>query len=135
MTQETAIAIINNISEKLGIAIDTAKSDIIPYAQELLLRYSKYVIATNIFEMIFLLIISVVGIFLGYKLCIKGYEKNKNDDIEGDWVYSLTGIIFFILSAILFLTLLTGTPNNVRTIYKAIYIPEALVFDLLNNSK
>ena len=56
---DAIIKVLNELCDKFGIAIDWTSDNVVPYLQDLMVRYSKYVCYTSIMWLVIGLILSV----------------------------------------------------------------------------
>lgn len=78
------IKVLDNLAQKFGIAIDWTSDNVLPYLQDLMTRYAKYICFTSIMWLIIGILI-VIGFIVAIVIYCK---KSKYKD----------GIIVFLLS-------------------------------------
>ena len=108
------IKVLNELCSKFGIAIDWTSDNVVPYLQDLMTRYAKYICYTSIMWLaIGVLIVLVVGI-----IWYKYYKSSKDIDC---------GIIVLILCGML----LGGMTIVVQTldIIEVLTIPEKAIVE------
>ena len=126
MTESTAIQIIDALSEKLGIVIDYTVDNVIPYVEDLIARYIKYVNITCIFNislsLVFLLIPLIPTIIM-----IK--NKTYKDETGYPAPAFIASLIFSIFAICLFFFVFF---DSAEKLILANTVPEILILDLLS---
>ena len=72
---DAIIKVLNELCDKFGIAIDWTSDNVVPYLQDLMVRYSKYICYTSIMWLVIGLIIMVVFAVLLYKHLKQDYAE------------------------------------------------------------
>ena len=94
---EGIIKVLNELCNKFGIAIDWTSDNIVPYLQDLMVRYSKYICYTSIMWLVIGVIITIVfGVML--------YKYFKSCD-EGEDCFD--GLIAFVIGCFIALGVTT----------------------------
>ena len=110
---DAIIKVLNELCDKFGIAIDWTSDNVVPYLQDLMVRYSKYVCYTSIMWLVIGLIIMVVFAVLLYK-------HLKQDYAEGFIVFLLgCGILLGAWDVV----------NQVIDIIEITIIPEKVIIE------
>jgi hypothetical protein len=121
---EEIIKVLDNLAQKFGIAIDWTNQNIMPYLQELMGRYQKYIIAWNsviLFMGIAFLIITI--------LCfVSGLKEKKQDKY---WEWTDEGLGKFIAMLFFGILALVIIPITLDYILKGIFVPEVLILNIL----
>ena len=107
------IKVLNELCDKFGIAIDWTSDNVVPYLQDLMVRYSKYVCYTSIMWLVIGLIIMVVFAVLLYK-----HLKQEHRD----------GLITFLLGCGMLLGA-WDTVNQIMDIIEITTIPEKAIIE------
>ena len=110
---DAIIKVLNELCDKFGIAIDWTSDNVVPYLQDLMVRYSKYVCYTSIMWLVIGLIIMVVFAVLLYK-----YLKQEHRD----------GLIAFLLGCGMLLGA-WDTVNQIMDIIEITTIPEKAIIE------
>ena len=129
---EQAIALFNDASERLGIFVDWTQENVLPYAQGLCQRIVNYEIATSIFIIVGLLLVSaILGIAL-YK-AYKIYRKLNNSDSYSDEeeLYEVVSCILLVFLCISLIADLIFVPVQAFDIITALTIPEKTIIGFL----
>ena len=107
------IKVLNELCDKFGIAIDWTSDNVVPYLQDLMVRYSKYVCYTSIMWLVIGLIIMVVfGVLL--------YRHLKQEYADG--------LIVFLLGCGMMLGVCVSV-NQVIDIIEITTIPEKVIIE------
>ena len=110
---DAIIKVLNELCDKFGIAIDWTSDNVVPYLQDLMVRYSKYVCYTSIMWLVIGLIIMVVFAVLLYK-----HLKQEHRD----------GLITFLLGCGMLLGA-WDTVNQIMDIIEITTIPEKAIIE------
>lgn len=110
---DAIIKVLNELCDKFGIAIDWTSDNVVPYLQDLIVRYSKYVCYTSIMWLVIGLIIMVIFAVLLYKHLKQDYAD---------------GLIAFLLGCGIFLGA-WDTINQVIDIIEITTIPEKVIIE------
>ena len=110
---DAIIKVLNELCDKFGIAIDWTSDNVVPYLQDLMVRYSKYVCYTSIMWLVIGLIIMVIFAVLLYK-----YLKPEHRD----------GLIIFLLGCGMFIGA-GDTVNQIMDIIEITTIPEKAIIE------
>ena len=110
---DAIIKVLNELCDKFGIAIDWTSDNVVPYLQDSMVRYSKYVCYTSIMWLVIGLIIMVVFAVLLYK-----YLKQEHRD----------GLITFLLGCGMLLGA-WDTVNQIIDIIEITTIPEKAIIE------
>lgn len=68
------IKLLNDLSNRFGVAIDWSSKNMTPYLQELFQKYTRYEIVLNIFYIVLCMVITVVCVVIGIKLIKLEFE-------------------------------------------------------------
>lgn len=120
------IKIIDDLANRLGIAIDWSSKNITPYLKELFVKYTNYEMATSIMW----LIIFVITIIIGVLFAKWAFEY---DDYEDG---SAVQAFIIILSVVLFLACvfsIIGICCQTIDIIKCCTFPEKIILDYLRD--
>lgn len=122
------IKVLDNLAQKFGVAIDWTSQNIMPYLQELMSRFIKYKIATDVIWLVVGIVLFIISIILFKK--IQKWKKSKNFNTsysDDDLLYALGifGIVCIISGAI---TIIICYTNG---IIQNIFVPELTVIKYL----
>lgn len=118
------IKILDNLSQKFGIAIDWSSQNVMPYLQELINRYVQY----SITETIIFLIIESIGVFIFIWILINGIKNKRKDNY---WEWTDEGVGGLITLVILGTILAIAIPVTIDLLLKGIYTPEILILNYI----
>lgn len=123
---EEIIKVLDNLAQKFGIVIDWSNQNVMPYIIDLMDRFIKYDIATNICFII-------VGIIaLGITACniVSGIKKMKKYEYF-EWLdegmFNFWGIVIFGFLTIVFLI------PSINNLLLDVFVPEIRIFEYLQN--
>ena len=128
---EEIIKILDNLGERLGIAIDWTSENILPYLQDLM---SRFIGLKNV-QAIIWLVISAVVILLTILVIIgtiKYIKKQDKTSYEYEDKIFICGLIDFVIGivAIIFLIILLC---NTFGLIQNIYTPELTLLEYITN--
>ncbi|MPM29864.1 hypothetical protein SDC9_76405 [bioreactor metagenome] len=122
------IKVLDNLSEKVGIAVDWSQQNILPYLQELMAKYINYEIMTSIVWIIVMFVLCAV-FFLVAKAFSKRAKKDEwDEDSPNCWAAIAGWVIFGILSFASIFVIVTQTMDIVR----CVTFPEMQIIEYLN---
>ena len=126
---EQIIKVLEYLGEKVGVAIDWTAENVMPYLEDLLSRFVKFNIVSEIMRIIIALIF-VIGVGITtYKLCKYGIKKLQEDRYSswdiGAPLVGIFGGVCEIMSIIWFFV-------SIFTLLKWIFIPEMQIFDYIH---
>lgn len=117
---EDVIKVIDNLASKFGIVVDWSNENVIPYLQDLMNRFVKYNIASNILW-IFICILFIILSIIGLKKISTSFENEESSDLtEYETLYCMG---FFFLGIILATSVICLFSNGFDII-QTIYLPE-----------
>ena len=123
------INVLDNLAEKFGMAIDWTSQNVMPYLQELMGRFIKYKIATDVIWLIVGITIFIFSIILFKKMQkwkkSENYHKNYLDDDEMLYALGIMGISIILAVAIVIIF------NFTNGIIQDIFVPELTVIKYL----
>lgn len=122
------IAIIDNLCQKFGIAIDWTSANVMPYLEDLCKRFVQFEIQTSIFWIVFMVTLCLIfwiitAIFI---------HKAKKDD----WYDPMgtVAIASILITAVWSFVTIIVIGIQVYDILTAINIPEKLIYDYITNA-
>lgn len=131
---EEIIKVLDDLGNRLGIAIDWTKDNVVPYVQDLTTRYAQMQITLNIIAACVYLIIGATAGVVIVNIIRQWAKRNlksmfiKSDskcyDLISDGAPNIQGIIALSALGIAFLVAAIGLPVCVDSIVKWICIPE-----------
>lgn len=123
------INVLDNLAQKFGLAIDWTSQNILPYLQELINRFIKYKIATDVIWLIVGIIMIILSVVLFKKIQkwrkSENYHKNYFDDDDVLYVLGIIGISIILITAVAIIFNFTGE------ILQDIFIPELTIIKYL----
>ena len=139
---EQVISILDDLSKRFGVVVDWSSENILPYAQDLCTRMTKYELVKHISTLIILIIMMIIGITLLGKVFsewknIKKGKLENNDSIYFERVQyrgiELTGIgwTFIIVGSIIMLITVMCIPCCIEDIIECVYLPEKVIIDTI----
>lgn len=124
---EEIIKVLDELGKRLGIAIDWNNQNIIPYLQELMVRFISFRNA----QVIIWILISLISIGLGIFGLVKLIKWRKSDKYDTSYL-SDDGLIFglSIIGAIVFILIFfVVLVCNLGGLFQNIYLPELTVIE------
>ena len=112
---EEIIKVLDDLSERLGVAIDWSAENVLPYAQELFQKFVSYEIWTSALYVVIVLII----ILLGFWVTKKWFEVSE-------------GCVLFFTVPTWIVAIIIGIPEIIDII-TALTFPEKLLFDYIQH--
>ena len=106
--------ILNDLGNRLGIAIDWTSQNVTPYIQDLISRIAKLEMCNSIIVLLFGIICVIATI-----LCIRFTVKHYEDDV--DEFIGISIVTICIICGVLMLILI---PIGIDGLTKSIYLPE-----------
>ena len=106
--------ILNDLGNRLGIAIDWTSQNVTPYIQDLISRIAKLEMCNSIIALICGIICVIATI-----LCIRFTVKHYEDDV--DEFIGISIVTICIICGVLMLILI---PIGIDGLTKAVYLPE-----------
>ena len=134
MMSDEIMKVLDNLSQKFGVAIDWTSENVMPYLQNLFNRYINYDIFINILEMSILLVLTIIFGVLSYK-----WLKKWNKESKKEWLARSEKILYILITfvsifGILLLLDLILFPCGIDSLLKDIYIPEVRILELIKGS-
>ena len=119
------IKILDDLSKRLGVAIDWSNENIMPYLNGLVDRFINFEIAKSIIAIVISILIIVIGI------CIAGHiwKHRAEYDYFGDLDETETWIFIFGVCATIIGTVILSC--KCCEICEAIYLPEKQIYDYI----
>ena len=124
------IAIFNYLGEKFGIAIDWTSENVMPYLKELCGRYINYEIATSIFWMIIIPVITMI-LVIPLAICHKK-AKEANWDFNYEMMPCLALFLWVIFAIMCFVSVIV-IGFQIFDIIECYTLPEKVILDYLNS--
>lgn len=122
------IEVIDNLAQKLGVAIDWSQQNIMPYLQELCGKYIKWEIGTSVMWICFGVLL-IVGGFLCVKAGNKWHNTHKND-----FMYEGLGkVALYICAVVVWLIALFMIMHQICDIVTCCTFPEMQIFNYINS--
>ena len=128
------IAVIKELANQFGIAIDWTAENVLPYVQKLCDKFIKYEIATSIIWIIFPLVLTTILLFVSKKLHKGAIETKKIGGYciyDVDYAVTWFAIISWILLVICCLWSVIAIIVQAIDIATAITFPEKIIFDTI----
>lgn len=124
------IKVLDDLSERLGIAIDWSSQNVMPYLQDLMDRYINLEIVSSVIW----IVISVLAIAgtLVFSLKFVPYAKKRSDeDRWSDWDVAMRSSV--VIAIILVFVLLAVVLYQVFDIVTCCIMPEKIILDYLTS--
>lgn len=121
------IQILDDISKRLGVAINWTSANITPYLTELISRYSKFIVVEKGIYTIASLTLFIIGIYFiskNFKTAIKVIYECQFEDYK-----ELQDLILWIISIILLIIGVLAFSINLPNFIKSLYIPEYYILE------
>ena len=135
------IKVLDNIAEKIGIAIDWTDENVVPYVTEILSKYRNYGIITNSIGVFISFVIIILMVFMVIHRVVKPYHAAYNTEKDNFWwLYDphynrveAKGTLIVFISFIIFMSVLfiCFACISIDDLVKWIVIPEIKYIDLL----
>ena len=124
------IAVIDQLCEKFGIAIDWSSETVIPYLEDLVYRFAMYkMISTLLIYSILFVVLGLIA-FFAYKYIKK---KGKNFKPEYETLDFINQLVFFISIIVLSITGISFIIGGIPDIVSANVFPERLMINYIMN--
>ena len=126
------IKVLNYLSQRFGIAVDWTSSNMLPYLQELTMKYANYKLAICIMELVFEALLFMVAVKL-VKVAKKQHHRMISGEVDCFHNDScmILGISCGIGAALAILIDFTLIPNTLGDIIAYMTFPEKLILDEL----
>ena len=121
------IKIFDDLSKRLGVAIDWSNENIMPYLNDLVDRFIKWEIARSIFGVAISIVLIVVGI-CGIKYVWKNKHKYRyfGDLDEGITWVMIGAVLALVIGVLAFLF-------TCAELIEVIYLPEIAIYDYVQD--
>ena len=110
------IKVLDDLSERFGVAIDWSAENVLPYAQELFQKFVNYEIWTSVFWLVICLLFIV--------LIISKAKWIAENDFDG---FLVTAAILALIASLVVISV------QALDIITALTFPEKLLFDYINS--
>lgn len=135
------IEVLDNLSDRLGIAIDWTQQNILSQVMDICIRYRQYEIYSILIGLCVCVVLFVISCFCIYKLynsyqtCIK---TSKNTSLFCYWSkdtveFNVQGTILAIIAALTCIGTFTIILCEIPELIKWIYIPEIQFIDTIKS--
>ena len=131
---EEVIKILDDLSQRFGIAIDWSSQNVLPYLQDLMTRLIQY---KNIQAIIWIVVSVIMFILVGIVLKVvlkyigKYYDSLDSHLYDEDRVFA-KGFALFIAGIFIFAFILVII-LNIRGLIQNIYLPEATIIEYIKS--
>ena len=123
---EEIIKILNDLGERLGIAVDWTSNNVLPYLKDLMSRFIKYDIAINVLLIILGIIFLIIAI-----IAIRKIRKDSKEisyyDIFDEGLLQV--FIISISALIIFYTFLSAPAKIIQDVY----LPEKSIYEYIKS--
>lgn len=126
---EEVIKILDDLSQRFGIAIDWSSQNILPYLQDLMTRLIQY---KNVQAILWIIVSIIMFILVGIILRVvlkyidKYYDRDDEDRIFAKgFAWFIAGIFIFAFTLVMIL--------NIRGLIQNIYLPEATIIEYIKS--
>ena len=128
------IAVINDLCEKLGIAIDWSAENILPKVEELCNKYISYEIWTSVAWMALWVFIFLTCFIIGRGMHKAELKKDEIDRWDFDnSVSSVLVMVFYILAAVTGFIALCVVGTQIFDIIEAKVFPEKTIYEFVSS--
>lgn len=124
------IAVIDQLCEKFGIAIDWSSETVIPYLEDLVYRFSMYKMISILLTYSVLFVVLGLITFFSYKYIKK---KGKNFKPEYETLDFINQLVFFISIIVLSITGISFIIGGIPDTVSANVFPERLMINYIMN--
>ena len=129
-TNNKVVEVIDALCEKLGIAVDWTSNNVLPYVEDLMGRFIKFEIATSIFWMCFIPMLTLIIFFLA-KYFHKKAVKVEYDEYEFiTYAAGVSWALFGIMTIASIVVIGVFTYN----IIECLTVPEKVIIDYLTSN-
>lgn len=132
---EEVIKILDDLSQRFGIAIDWSSQNVLPYLQDLMTRLIQY---KNIQAIMWIIISVIVFILVGIILRVmlkyidKYYDRDEYSSVYDEDRVFAKGFAWFIAGIFIFVFILVMI-LNIRGLIQNIYLPEATIIEYIKS--
>lgn len=132
---EEVIKILDDLSQRFGIAIDWSSQNILPYLQDLMTRLIQY---KNVQAILWIVVSVVVFILVGIILKVvlkyidKYYDRDEYSSVYDEDRAFAKGVAWFIAGMFIFAFILVII-LNIRGLIQNIYLPEATIIEYIQS--
>ena len=132
---EEVIKILDDLSQRFGIAIDWSSQNILPYLQDLMTRLIQY---KNVQAIMWIIISIIMFILVGIILRImlkhidKYYDRDEYSSVYDEDRIFAKGFAWFIAGIFIFAFTLVMI-LNIRGLIQNIYLPEATIIEYIKS--
>lgn len=131
---EEVIKILDDLSQRFGIAIDWSSQNILPYLQDLMTRLIQY---KNVQAILWIIVSAIMFIVTGIVLKVvlkyigKYYDSLDSHLYDEDRVWA-KGLAWFIAGIFIFAFILV-IALNIRGLVQNIYLPELTIIEYIQS--
>lgn len=125
---EQVIAVLDNLCEKMGVAIDWSAENVLPYVQNLLQRLVTYRTCRMGFSIILDIVILIASFVIVKRSSMKLIKIYQED---GDEVSFVVNIILSLLFLVIGLIFIFATYFDIADLIEILTVPEMYVFSVL----
>ena len=142
---EQVINILDDLSKRFGVVVDWSSENILPYAQDLCARITKYELVTHIATFVLLVTMGVIGIVLLGKIFSEWKKIKKGEIAAEDSIYFSTthyrsvkeveltwiGMACVIAGGVIMFVCILSIPSCIEEIIECVYLPEKVIIDTI----
>ena len=129
-TTNKVVEVINALCEKFGIVFEWTNKNILPYVEDLIGRFIKFEIATSIFWMCFIPMLTLIVFFVVKYFHKKAIEVEWDDDEFVSWAATIGWVLFGAMA----LASIIVVGVQIYDIIECLTIPEKAIIDYLRNA-
>lgn len=132
---EEVIKILDDLSQRFGIAIDWSSQNILPYLQDLMTRLIQYKnIQAIIWIVVSVIMFILVGIILrvALKYIDKYYDRDEYSSVY-DEDRALAKVFAWFIAGIFIFAFMLVITLNIRGLIQNIYLPEATIIEYIKS--
>ena len=123
------IKILNDLSSRMGVAVDWTAENIVPYLQDLGTRIATYVFWSKIVGICILVVLSIIAVIV----CIVVLKK-INFNVEYYETKESVAVICLIISGIMIVGSLIAIPVMAVDAVEAKYLPEKAIYSYVEST-
>ena len=123
------IKILNDLSSRMGVAVDWTAENIVPYLQDLGTRIATYVFWSKIIGICILVVLSIIAAIV----CIVVLKK-INFNVEYYETKESVAVICLIISGIMIVGSLIAIPMMAVDAVEAKYLPEKAIYSYVEST-
>lgn len=127
---EKVIGILEYLGEKFGVVVDWTSENIMPYAEELIIRFRLYSVVLNLVWLLIgvLLIIISIRVWKNLKKKFNSEEEKSADEIEELEIECKIKVFIIGFTILVGMSLMIG---SIEPLIESIFIPEKAIIEMI----